>query len=131
VTVRRWTLRLAPLMIGLGGCIGPAETQHLSCIPRRPDIEARSYDWHDPFPDENSGPDTATRPRAFVEPRSDTRKLFDLRFFEAHHPTAARGQLVRAPQSYSGPTVATPLPNYPYPNGSVPTTAAAPVVLPY
>lgn len=114
-------------MIAVGGCVGPAETQFLSVTPRRPDIEARSYDWHDPFPDENSGPDTATRPRSFVEPRSDTRKLFDLRFFEAHHPTAARGQLVRGPQSG---VIASPLPNYPYPTGQ-PPMAAAPVLLPY
>lgn len=128
----RWTGMLLATMMAGGGCVGPAETQFLSCVPRRPDIEARSYDWHDPFPEESIGPDTATRPRSFVEPRSDTRKLFDLRFFEAHHPTAARGTLVRGnpPPTWgaAAPVVASPVSNYPYP--PTPHLAAPPVVYP-
>jgi hypothetical protein len=85
------------IVLGMAGCIGPRETQYLSCIPRRPDVEARSYDYHDPFPDENAGPETVTRPRSFVEPRSDTRKTFDLRFLQAMHPTAGRTQLAPGP----------------------------------
>jgi hypothetical protein len=41
--------------------------------------ESKLYTLHDPFPDEIAGPDTASRPRAFEEPRSDTRRNFDLR----------------------------------------------------
>ncbi|HUQ72228.1 MAG TPA: hypothetical protein VM165_22060 [Planctomycetaceae bacterium] len=130
MTCPRWTSGLWTLMIALGGCVGRGETQFLGCAPRRPDVEARSYDWHDPFPDEDAGPGTASRPRSFVEPRSDTRKLFDLRFFEAHHPTAARGQLVHGSYPYGAPVAASPLPNYPYPGGQ-PPVAAAPVMLPY
>jgi hypothetical protein len=69
--------------IGLSGCMGAPETRFLSCIPRPPGVEARSYDLHDPFPDESAGPETFTRPRAFQEPRSDTRKTNDLRFLQA------------------------------------------------
>jgi hypothetical protein len=129
----RWTGTLLALMMAGGGCIGPAETQFLSCYPRRPDVEARSYDWHDPFPEERIGPDTATRPRSFVEPRSDSRKQFDLRFFEAHHPSASRASLVRnrplPPWNGQAPVVASPLPSYPYPTH--PHAAAPPVLLPY
>jgi hypothetical protein len=91
---RGWVVVVA---LGLCGCIGPRETQFLSCVPRPPHVEARSWDWHDPFPDENAGPDTVTRPRSFMEPRSDTRKSFDLRFLQAMHPSAGRTRLAPGP----------------------------------
>jgi len=117
------------LVVACSGCIGPYETRYLSCIPRRPDVEARSYDWHDPFPDERIGPETASRPRAFQEPRSDTRKNFDLRFLQAMHPTAGTqlapgpmwpgygnpglaGTPFPPPSSAPGPVASSPWPNY-------------------
>ena len=73
---RRW-LTLILLVVGCGpGC---QETRFLSCRTRDPRVEARSYDLHDPFPDEEMGPKTYSRPRMFQEPRSDTRKTYDLR----------------------------------------------------
>jgi hypothetical protein len=115
---RGWVVVLA---FGLTGCVGPRETQYLSCVPRPPDVEARSWDWHDPFPDESAGPDTVTRPRSFVEPRSDTRKNFDLRFLQAAHPTAGRTQLAPGPAwpGYGTPLGAMPI--VPAPPGPVAT----------
>lgn len=71
------------MLVIASGCCGTQETRFLSWIPRPPDIEARSYNIHDPFPDETAGPNTFTRPRTFIEPRTDTRKDFDLRFLKA------------------------------------------------
>lgn len=72
---REW-LVVALLMASGLGC---QETRFLSCQPREARLEARSYDLHDPFPDEQIGPETYVRPPAFLEPRSETRKSFELR----------------------------------------------------
>ena len=67
-----------------GFLVGCQETRFLSCLPKRSaTVESRSYDVHDPFPDDEIGPKTFSRPRTFEEPRSDTRKTFDLRNLQA------------------------------------------------
>jgi hypothetical protein len=75
-------LKLLLLLLLMTGC-GTPETRFLTWVPRAPAVEAQSYNLHDPFPDEDAGPKTFTRPRAFLEPRSDTRKNLDLRFLKA------------------------------------------------
>ena len=109
------------MTLALAGCVGPRETQYLSCIPRPPQVEARSYDYHDPFPDENAGPETVTRPRSFVEPRTDTRKNYDLRFLQAAHPTAGRTQFAHGPvwPGYGSPSVVTGPVYAPPPSGPI------------
>jgi hypothetical protein len=47
------------------------------------DVEARSYTYHDPFPDEVAGPQTFNRPRVFDEPRTDTFKDYAKRNIRA------------------------------------------------
>lgn len=72
---------LVVAILGLGGCnttTGPCQRLFAWC-QRDVRSEPKYYALHDPFPDETAGPDTATRPRAFEEPRSDTRRDFDLR----------------------------------------------------
>ena len=76
---RGWLL----IMLVLTGCQNTQETRFLSCIPRPPRVEARSYDLHDPFPDESIAPNTFTRPRGFIKPRTEQRKTNDLRFLQA------------------------------------------------
>ena len=76
-------LKSLMLLLLLAGCCGTQETRLLRCMPRNPAVEAQSYNLHDPFPDEEAGPNTFTRPRAFMEPRSDTRKNLDLRYLKA------------------------------------------------
>lgn len=129
-------------IVGFAGCVGPEETRYLSYFQRAPDVESRSYDWHDPFPDEMVGPDTATRPRTFLEPRSDTRKNFDLRFLQAMHPTAGKTQFAAVPRGPARPGPnGTPIPTSPvaqYPFPATPvrqayapgTSVAAPMVMP-
>lgn len=74
--------RLLILIVAVSS-LGCQETRFLSCRVREPSVETRSYDLHDPFPDEDIGPKTFTRPRTFQVPRSDTRKSFDLRNLQA------------------------------------------------
>ena len=87
---------------GLSGCLQTQETRFLSCVPRPSGVEARSYEIHDPFADESVGPETFTRPRAFQEPRSDTRKSSDLRFLQAAREFAPRPQAFWDPLSPTG-----------------------------
>ncbi|MBI1349108.1 hypothetical protein GC163_22795 [bacterium] len=94
-------------LLGLVGCVGPEETQFLSIYERNPTVEARSYDWHDPFPDERAGPDTFSRPLAFNEPRTDTRKNIDLRFLQAMHPSAGQPSYAGIP-AVPGPAIVGP-----------------------
>ena len=141
---RRWAILL---WLGLGGCVGPEETRFLTCFQRPASVEARSYDAHDPFADESAGPDTYTRPRAFVDPRTDTRKNQDFRFLQAMHPAAGNPQYAGGPVP-AGPAVpgrggrpiptTTPVVQVPYQiqptaTATMPATpwAAAPVVPAY
>ena len=71
------------ILVVAGSGLGCQETRFLSGRSRDPRVEARSYDLHDPFPDEQMGPETFSRPREFQEPRSETRKTFDLRNLQA------------------------------------------------
>jgi hypothetical protein len=113
-------------LLGLCGCVGPWETRYLTWWQRPVAVEARSWDSHDPFPDKYAGPDTYNRPRAFMEPRSDTRKNVDLFFLQAMHPTAGQPHLAGVPV-VRGPAVPGPG-GVPIATGPPPawTTAALP-----
>lgn len=111
------------LIAGTGGCVGPEETRFLSLQERDPRVESRSYDYHDPFPDKHVGPDTYSRPRAFIDPRDDTRKTLDVRFLQAMHPTAGQPQYAGVPPVVRGPARPGP--------GGVPIPTSPPVATPY
>jgi hypothetical protein len=144
------------VLLLLSGCVGPYETRFLTWWQRPPEVESRSYDAHDPFGDKYAGPDTYSRPRAFIDPRSDTRKNAELSFLQAMHPTAGQPQLagvpiVRGPAvpgpggvpiaTGPAPTViqnGSPVANYPYPAvstarnpSSVSPWASVPATVPY
>jgi hypothetical protein len=89
-------------VLSLTGCLRTQDTRFLTCLPRPAAIEARAYDFHDPFADESIGPETFTRPRAFQEPRSDTRKSSDLRFLQAAREFAPRPHAFWDPLSPTG-----------------------------
>lgn len=95
--MRRWWA-MSACGLFFAGCIGPQETRLLTCNMRDLNVEARSYDSHDPFADENSGPDTFSRPRSFVEPRSDSRKALNMRQLAAMYPNAGNTMFARGPQ---------------------------------
>lgn len=92
----RTALALTLWLLCAGGC-GLPETRFLSWYPRHPGEEARSYSVHDPFPDEGAGPETATRPRSFVEPRSETRRNQHLAQLELRRQAALSRGMVAAP----------------------------------
>lgn len=104
------------------GSLGCSETRFLSCQTRDPRVEAKSYDLHDPFPDESMGPETFSRPRTFQEPRSDTRKSLELRNLQASRGVTPPAQLAWEPSG--GPTTAgMPLqPVWRQPTSAVPLT---------
>ncbi len=124
---------VAALVCGLcfAGCIGPQETRLLNCGTRDLNVEARSYDSHDPFADESSGPDTFSRPRTFVEPRSDSRKALNMRQLEAMYPNTRGPVFARGPQPLwrlPGSTVLAPQPTGTIASGPVPWSTASGVV---
>ncbi len=113
------------------GCIGPQETRLLTCSTRDLNVEARSYDSHDPFADEESGPDTGTRPRTFMEPRSDSRKALNMRQLQAMYPNARGPVFARGPQPLwrlPGSTVLAPQPTGTIASGPVPWSTSSGVV---
>ena len=63
--------------LGCCGCLNPFNTRFPTVGTAPPPVEARSYTLHDPFPDEDVGPDTMTRPRGFEEPRAEPRKTLE------------------------------------------------------
>lgn len=92
----RSPLALTLWLLCAGGC-GLPETRYLSWYPRHPGEEARSYSVHDPFPDEDAGPETATRPRSFVEPRSETRRNHHLAQLELRRQAALSRGMATVP----------------------------------
>ena len=85
---RGWLL----IVLVLAGCQNTQETRFLTWFPRPAAQESRSYELHDPFPDESLGPNTFTRPRTFIQPRTEQRKTNDLRFLQAAREFAPRTQ---------------------------------------
>lgn len=71
--------------VAAAGCAWRPENRFLNCQARPPGIESKSWDLHDPFPDESIGPDTDTRPRQFTTPRSTERVKSDLRLMDTTH----------------------------------------------
>ena len=101
---RGWLL----IVLVLAGCQNTQETRFLTWFPRPAAQESRSYELHDPFPDESIGPNTFTRPRTFIQPRTEQRKTNDLRFLQAAREFAQRTQAYWDPLDPSG-TVSTPV----------------------
>lgn len=65
--------------VAVSGCINPSNTRLPTLHSPPAPVEKQSYRIHDPFPDENLGPDTMTRPRGFSEPRAEPRKILESR----------------------------------------------------
>ena len=66
------------LILALAGC-NTMVTRLPTCRAQPADTEIKSYAAHDPFPDEEAGPNTGTRPRGFTEPRTDSMKYYSWR----------------------------------------------------
>jgi hypothetical protein len=70
------------LILLLTGCTA-ATTRLPTCRAQPADSEVKSYTMHDPFPDEDAGPNTGTRPRVFQKPRTDSTKDYAARNLKA------------------------------------------------
>ena len=67
-------LPLRQLMIAVGvlsltGCFNPVFTRLPTFWTRPAEIERREYQYHDPFPDGQTGPSTGFRPTEYKEQR--------------------------------------------------------------
>ncbi|HID24546.1 MAG TPA: hypothetical protein EYP14_19405 [Planctomycetaceae bacterium] len=67
------------LLCVASGCITPFNTRLPTLLPRHPAVEKRSYEFHDPFPNPDLGPETDQRPRGYKRPRTQPRQLWELR----------------------------------------------------
>ncbi|MBW3539998.1 MAG: hypothetical protein KY476_07005 [Planctomycetes bacterium] len=98
---RPWRLALAVLCAG--GCITPWNTRLPTFAPSDPAVERRLYQVHDPFPDQELGPETMTRPRAYEEERPQPRQIQEGRTFRDLAVPAGPSLPPLAPSSYRYP----------------------------
>lgn len=92
---------LTLMLLLAGSCLGCQETRFLTCQPRDPRVETKTYELvHDPFADESLGPDTFSRPRDFQQPRTEERKDLEVRSRSA----AGAGLSTAMPANWSDPT---------------------------
>lgn len=87
-------MRFLVLMIGacgslLCGCAGDPYLKVPSLAPRSASAERRASQYHDPFPDDQMGPKTFSRPRDFQVPRTTTRQSSELRSLHMLGPDEA------------------------------------------
>lgn len=78
----RWMRCLPAGCLLLAGCLNPALTRLPALHPGHPQVEKRSFERHDPFPDRLMGPDTEVRPREFNEQRTEPRRALEERLFQ-------------------------------------------------
>jgi len=84
-------------LIVLSGCITPLNTRMPSFLPRHPRVEKHAYEFHDPFPDTLTGPETNQRPWGFGIQRTEPRHAADLKALRASQP--GRVEPSRQPES--------------------------------
>ncbi|NOX54693.1 MAG: hypothetical protein GXP27_09695 [Planctomycetes bacterium] len=96
----RSTVATLILLCVASGCITPYNTRLPTLLPRHPAVEKRSYEFHDPFPDPNLGPETDQRPRGYKRPRTQPRQLWELRGLRQLPSNSPAEQ--PAPQSSTG-----------------------------
>ncbi len=77
---------LSAALLMSAGCVSPFTTRLPTLGFNAPLAEKRAYERHDPFPNEDFGPDTQTRPRGFVEPRNEERKALEGRMLNGLQP---------------------------------------------
>ncbi len=63
------------------GCFNPSFTRLPTFASGQPQVEKRSYERHDPFPDGLSAPDMQVRPREFSHQRSEPRRALEEELF--------------------------------------------------
>lgn len=64
------------------GCFSDAFTRLPAFGNGQPQVEKRSFERHDPFPDKMSAPDMQVRPREFSNQRSEPRRALEEKLFQ-------------------------------------------------
>jgi hypothetical protein len=73
---------LAATCLLMTGCFSDAFTRLPAFESGQPQVEKRSYERHDPFPDVLSAPDMQVRPREFSNQRSEPRRALEEELFQ-------------------------------------------------
>ena len=73
---------LAATCLLMTGCFSDAFTRLPEFGNGQPQVEKRSYERHDPFPDKLSAPDMQVRPREFSNQRSEPRRALEEKLFQ-------------------------------------------------
>jgi hypothetical protein len=76
------TIGLLLMSLVTTGCFNPAITRLPEVAAGQPQVEKRSFERHDPFPDRALGPDMQVRPRAYNDQRTVPRKSLEERLFQ-------------------------------------------------
>jgi hypothetical protein len=80
-SVRKQACFLASCLLA-AGCFNPAFTRLPMFGAGQPQVEKRSYERHDPFPDTFAAPDMQVRPRAFSDQRTEPRRALEEQLFQ-------------------------------------------------
>lgn len=66
-------------LLSLAGCVSPTETRLPTAMPRHPQVEKQSYEFNDPYPSVDLGPDMHASPHGFAQPRPEPRRNQEVR----------------------------------------------------
>lgn len=69
-------LHLVLCAVAMAGCVSSQHTRLPTLGYNRPDVERRSYEFHDPAPDREAGPEIE-RPRGFERQRAEPRRIME------------------------------------------------------
>jgi hypothetical protein len=73
---------LAVICLLMAGCFSDKFTRLPAFETGQPQVEKRSFERHDPFPDRLSAPDTQVRPRGFDNQRTEPRRALEEMLFQ-------------------------------------------------
>ena len=91
-------LVFAAMTLTMTGCLNPAFYRLPSFWTSSADVERREYQYHDPFPDDQSGPSTGVRLRNYNEQRP-----LPVRIREKYDGSRVRPQLAPGVPAPVGP----------------------------
>ena len=96
--LRALQLMLLVAISSVPGCVTPWNTRLPRVAPSPPAAEGRSYQVHDPFPEEDLGPETQVRPREYIESRPAPRRAIEGNTLMGVPPA---GPMLPPPSSYN------------------------------
>ena len=88
---------------GISGCVNPLNTQFPQPFPTSMQAEELSYRFHDPFPDNDIGPQTMTRPPSYMDQRSQERRAAENRMLRGYNLQEAPVSAVPPRAAYQYP----------------------------